>query len=131
MEHEDILNLFYSDPFQYIAEIKNPQYRGYLKARLEDILPDLKADGIELDMWSFRRFMSFLNFLDKKNIYFDFSYSVSDEGCSAIQKTDKERDKFLYIEFIKDGNLYINKTSDLQLTSGFTKLFQEIKSFLA
>lgn len=130
-DYSIILNSLYSDPFDYIKEIENKRYRSYLTNRLKDILPDLKADDIKLDMWSFRRFMSFLAFLNKKDIYFDFSYSVTDNGNSAIQKIDIARDKYLYIEFSREGNFYMNRISDMQLTSGFTKLLKEIKLFLS
>lgn len=130
-DYSIILNSLYSDPFDYIKEIENKRYQNYLTNRLKDILPDLKADDIKLDMWSFRRFMSFLTFLNKKDIYFDFSYSVTDNGNSAIQKIDIARDKYLYIEFSREGNFYINRISDMQLTSGFTKLLKEIKLFLS
>jgi len=110
--------------------VKTEDYRTYLINRLEDLEESLIEEGLEINNRSFRKTISFICNLERRNILLDFSLFIDDDGNIILQRTDRNNNKFLYIKFSNKENYYMNRTSDLEITSGFFKLFREVRNFL-
>ena len=120
-----VLSLMSNDPDFYLKDMQNVEFRQYIKQRFQDLEPELRAEGIQLDMWSFRKFMSFIIFLERHNRFISPLLTIDDEGNVVIMEI---KPKFFYIKFTRDIIYYSDKYSDLLQTSGFYKLERFLKN---
>ena len=120
-----VLNLMSNDPDFYLKDMQNMEFRQYIKQRFQDLEPELKSEGIQLDMWSFRKFMSFIIFLERHNKFISPALFIDDDGNIDIMEIEP---KFFYIKFTRDTIYYSDKYSDLLQTSGFYKLERFLKN---
>lgn len=120
-----VLSLMSNDPDFYLKDMQNVKFRQHIKQRLQDLEPELKSEGIQLDMWSFRKFMSFIIFLERHNKFISPALFIDDDGNIDIMEIEP---KFFYIKFTRDTIYYSDKYSDLLQTSGFYKLGRFLKN---
>lgn len=120
-----LLNLMSNDPEFYLNDIKHIEFREYLRTRLKDLIPVLKEENIELDMWSFRKFISFIVFLERNNGFIDMGLSISDKGEVIVQQI---RPKYFMLRFARKCIYYMNSVSDLMETTSFHKLKKFLKN---
>ena len=122
---QSVLSLMSNDLDFYLKDMQNVEFRQYIKQRFQDLEPELRAEGIQLDMWSFRKFMSFIIFLERHNRFISPLLTIDDEGNVVIMEV---KPKFFYIKFTRDTIYYSDKYSDLLQTSGFYKLERFLKN---
>ena len=120
-----VLSLMSNDPDFYLKDMQNVEFQQHIKQRLQDLEPELRAEGIQLDMWSFRKFMSFIIFLERHNKFISPALFIDDDGNIDIMEVEP---KFFYIKFTRDTIYYSDKYSDLLQTSGFYKLERFLKN---
>ena len=120
-----VLSLMSNDTDFYLKDMQNVEFRQYIKQRFQDFEPELRAEGIQLDMWSFRKFMSFIIFLEHHNKFISPALFIEDNGNIDIMGI---KPKYFYIKFTRDTIYYSDKYSDLLQTSGFYKLERFLKN---
>lgn len=123
--------VFYHDWFNPIKAIQNfiktSFYKDYLVNRFTDIIEALPEEGLDLNTHSFRRFLRFVETLEKEELQVDFGTGISDNGEVTIFYPRND----VYIIFSSDGNNYYSfGTSDFQKTSGCSLLVKKLGKYL-